>query len=253
MTSSLASARRRFQRRFWSLMVEFSLFRNDGAALYRPVAVRKRSYLSITEGISEEQLTEALKNFFKGRVRNYKRIALTLLQNLKTKNRKCAKKCFYLSTKRTTRSSWSATASMASFSSLTFCPPPMEWPTSPPFQASPIPNTCNGARRRLTWTRTCEKVPHKPRRIYVFRNKRKRCSWSVKTKKMSQRKLMVENCPLNKTNSWITHPKIHPSGHRRSAPAATNLHGVVKVACRLHEALEAVRFFGRHGEDQQFL
>lgn len=69
-------------------MVEFSLFQNDGAALYRPVPVRKRSYLSTTEGISEEQLTEALKNFFKGRVRNYKRIALTLLQNLKTKNRK---------------------------------------------------------------------------------------------------------------------------------------------------------------------
>ena len=47
----------------------------------------------------------------------------------------------YLSTERTTRSSWSARASMASFSSLTFWPPPMEWPTSPPFHASPIPNT----------------------------------------------------------------------------------------------------------------
>lgn len=77
-------------------MLEFSLFRNDGAALYRPIPVRMRSYLSITEGISEEQLTEALKNFFKGRVRNYKRIALTLLQNLKTKKQKekCAKKVF---------------------------------------------------------------------------------------------------------------------------------------------------------------
>lgn len=47
----------------------------------------------------------------------------------------------YLSTVRTTRSSWSARASIASFSSLTFCPPPIDRPTSPPFHASPIPNT----------------------------------------------------------------------------------------------------------------
>lgn len=76
----------------------------------------------------------------------------------KKKKQKYPKKCIYLSTKRTTRSSWSARASIAAFSSLTFCPPPMEWPTSPPFQASPIPNTCNGTRGKLTWTLLCKTI-----------------------------------------------------------------------------------------------
>lgn len=51
----------------------------------------------------------------------------------------------YLSTNRTITSPWSARPSMASFSSLTFCPPPIERPTSPPFHASPVPNTCDRA------------------------------------------------------------------------------------------------------------
>lgn len=38
----------------------------------------------------------------------------------------------------------------------------------------------------------------------------------------------------------------------RSVPATTNLHRVVKVVCRLHEALEAIRFLGCHGEHQKF-
>lgn len=41
-----------------------------------------------------------------------------------------------------------------------------------------------------------------------------------------------------------------PTDHRRSA--ATHLHWVVKVACRLQEALEAIRLLSRNSQDKQF-
>lgn len=57
MTSSLVSPRRRFQSSFWSIIVEISSFQNYGAVLHGPVSVGKRRYSSITEGISEKQIT----------------------------------------------------------------------------------------------------------------------------------------------------------------------------------------------------
>lgn len=57
---------------------------------------------------------------------------------------------------------------------------------------------------------------------------------------------------LNETRSWVIPQKWSHRPSSFSAPAATHLHWVVKVACRLQEALEAVSLISRNSQDKQF-
>jgi len=115
---------------------------------------------------------------------------------------------------------------MASFSSRTFWPPPMDRPTSPPFHSSPIPSTCI---QHVSVQTTAQSTYYHhtfiyPHAVNEFKNEAPR--WEAVVSHWAIVCFLVWN--------------------------KSYLHIEVEVVCWLHETVEAIRLLCCNSEYKQF-